>query len=197
MNYNKALVNVKAFTNNDSNIEKIINICKLEPICGSWQVWTDNYGYNLIIRKNICVRKSKNQEFKTKDIFLKASIDRLSNESKWVIIIFMKDKNGYSCLMGLLSKDDRFRVAHYSNNEWQENVSPLSLGIRTLKLIVSNLNVEDYKVLTSLRYINIPYEGSFNKAWLGIWPPSNNMKLDILLTNKEFGEKILKDSGVL
>jgi putative transposase len=58
MNYNKALINVKAFLPGDDEIIRIIEMCDLVPT-GTWQLWTDNNGHNMVIKNNRTVTSKK------------------------------------------------------------------------------------------------------------------------------------------
>lgn len=204
MDFKKALVNIKAFLPEDKEILKIIEVCDLEPT-DDWKVWTDHYGHNLIVKNNKTVTsKTKNPiikfPIKIKDIYFKSSARQIAYNSKWVMISLaesVQDSIPNICFIWFLGVDNRLRLLCYMRNSWVENKMPLSSGVHTLRLIVKNFEVSGYKVIIGSRYINGPYEGNVVKSWVSQWPPPSNMQLDILLTNRTIGQKILKDCGVL
>ena len=195
MNYTKAIINVKASLPEDEEIIKIIEICKLEPT-NTWRLWTDNNGHNMIIKNNktITLKKNNRQPIIVKDIYFKSSAKQIANNSKWAMISLAKNKdNANICFLWFLGFDNILRLMCHVKDSCMENKPPLSSGINTLKFIVKNLNVENYKTILDSRYINGPYEGNVVKSWITNWPPSENMQLDMLMTNKTISEKILKD----
>jgi len=204
MDFKKSLINVKAFLPEDKEILKIIEVCDLEPT-DDWKVWTDHNGHNLIIKNNrTATSKTTNPieryPVKIKDIYFKASAGQIAANSKWVMVSLAEGIPGTVpniCFMWFLGVDNRLRLVCYLRDAWVENKTPLSSGIHTLRHIVKNFDVSGYKVIMGSRYISGPYEGNVVKSWASQWPPSSNMQLDILLTNRTIGQKILKDCGVL
>lgn len=204
MNYNKALINVKAFLPGDDEIIKIIEMCDLVPT-GTWQLWTDNNGHNMVIKNNRTVTSKKTNPIVRhpviiKDIHFKSSAKQIANNSKWAMISLAESQEDFTpniCFLWFLGFDNRLRLVCYVRDSWMENKPPLSSDINTLRSIVKNLDIEGYKVIMGSRYIKGPYAGEVVKSWAVKWPPPANMQLDILMTNKTIGEKILKDCGVL
>lgn len=205
MDYQRAIVNVKAFLPDDNEIIKIIEICDLEPVGESWRLWTDNHGNNLVIKNNKTVISKKinpvaRQPIKIKDIHFKSSAKQIAANSKFAMISLaesLEDSIPNICFLWFLGFDDRLRLVCYVRDSWLENKPPLSSGVGALRTIVQNLDIEGYKVIMGSRYIKGPYDGNVVKSWVVKWPPPSNMQLDILLTNRTIGEKILKDCGVI
>jgi hypothetical protein len=205
MDYPKALASVKAYLPEDKEIVRIIEMCDLEPAGKGWRLWTDSLGHNLIIKNNKCITSKKvnpvsRYPFKIKDIHYKSSAKQISNISKWSMISLAESQeNGVPniCFLWFLGFDNRLRLLCYMKDEWIENKPPLSSGINTLRTIIKNIDEISYKVIKGSRYVSGPYEGNIIKSWVSSWPPSNNMKLDILLTNRTIGQKILSDCGVI
>lgn len=204
MEYKKALVSVKAYLPEDEEIVRIIEICDLEP-SGTWRLWTDDLGHNLIIKNNRSVTSKKvnpvaRTPIRIKDIHFKSSAKQIADNSKWVMISLaesVEDGVPNICFLWFLGLDGRLRLLCYMKDEWVENKPPLSSGVHTLRTIVKNLDSTTYKVIKGSRYVNGPYEGNVVKTWVSTWPPSSNMKLDILMTNRTIGQKILSDCGVI
>lgn len=205
MKKSKELISLEAYLPKDSEIFKIIEICDLEPIGEGWRLWTDNLGNNMIIKKNKSVVSKKvnpigRYPFIIKDIYFKSSAKQIADNSNWVMISLAESVDGgvpNICFLWFLGKDNKLRLLCYIKDEWIENKPPLSSGINTLKTIVNNLEIKKYKVILGSNNISGPYEGNVIKTWVSPWPPEANMKLDILLTNRTIGQKILSDCGVI
>ncbi len=189
--YTQAIVSIKACYPDNNEILNIIESCNLEPIQNSWRMWTDNRGYNLIIKndKTAIIRQSSNSQIVIKDIYLKSLPKQIADNSKWSMISLTESENVFVWFWG---KDDKLRLSCYMNGKW-ENKPPLSSGINTLRSIVRNLDVETYN---SIKGISWPEE-NIVKTLISKWPPHTNMKLDMLMTNKEIGQKILTDAGAM
>jgi len=205
MDRSKALTNVQAYLPNDSEINDIIELCDLEPVGDSWRLWTDNGGYTLIIKndKNVIAKKDNptdRQNIKIKDIHFKSTAKQISNNSKWAMLSVAKnteDPNVNMCYIWFLGKDNKLRLLCFLRNEWVENQMPLSSGIGSLRTVVQNIEIDDYKVISGSRYIKGTYSGNVLKSWATRWPPSNRVTLDMLLTNRTLLHRILTDCGVL
>lgn len=201
---NVALTSVKAFLPNDNEVIKIIDMCDLDPSPKTWRLWTDGNGNNLIIRndKTVFSKKTKpttRYPIIIKDIYYKSSAKQISNNSKWAMVSLaesIEESIPNICFLWFLGIDDKLRLVCYMKDAWVENKSPLSSGILSLRTIIKNME-ESYKVIMGSGYISGPYEGNIVKSWAVSWPPSKNFQLDLLLTNRTIGDKILKDCGVL
>ncbi len=205
MDYRKALVNVQAFLPDDCEITKIIEICDLEPL-DSWRHWTDHNGHMLVIKNNrtVAIKKESptadRKYTKIKDVHFKSTAKQISENSKWAAFSIAKSiqyPNVNICYVWFLGLDDRLRLLCFLRNEWVENLMPLSYGIRSLRTIVRNLNVDNYKVIFGLRYIKGMYPGEEVKSWATNWYPEKVFTLDLLLTNRVILHRVLTDCGVL
>lgn len=188
MNYEKAIVNVKAFLPNDNEIIKIIEICNLNPLKDDWRNWIDNSDFNLNIRKdhNIYIYKNipNKQSLIIKDIHFKAPIDVISNNSKFALILFSYKQQTDICYVWFLGNDDNLRLCLFVKNEWVENRSPLMAGIGILRTIVNNMNVEKHKTVLVKSILN-------EISWATKWPPTNKMILDMMLTYQPLAKSIV------
>lgn len=194
----KEIESVKAYLPNDAEILKIIQICQLYPTA-SWKSWTDHLGNSLNIlndKKVLSLREhplAPTDKIIT-DIYHKAPPDRISKNSKWAFIAFGEgDKQNNSlCFIWLLGNDDRLRLITYYKDGWIENYPPLGCGMKTLRTIVKHIGIESDNI-PNLKEIKGSTAANIIKAWSTPWPPSANIKLDLLLTNKILASKVFED----
>jgi hypothetical protein len=202
MNYNEALVNVQAYLPNDKEIIKIIEICSLTPIEGSWRIWTDNGGHLLIIKKNrkVIARRILSDNLIIKDLYHKSSAKQISKTSKFAMFSIAKTKEDSTtniCYIWFLGNDNKLRLLCFLKNEWVDNQMPLGCGLKTLRFLVRHLDIENYKAVRGHRSIKGTYTGTVEKSWLTKWEPKRTLLLDMLLTSRNMMNRILTDCGVL
>ena len=198
----KAMVNVKAFLPDDEEIIDIIRLCDLSPD-NDWKRWVDSNGNALTIQNNkkIITQKeklSKNNNL-IKDIHLKASANQISDVSKLALFAQAEATTGNFaniCFIWFWGEDDRIRHLCFMRNEWVENQPPLNAGLLSLRALIRNKNISDYKMLAS-RYIKGSYPSKIKNAWICKWKPSSALKLNMMLANKTLMQRVLRDCGVL
>ena len=100
------------------------------------------------------------------------------------------------CFIWFMGHDDKLRMLSLIKNDWTENQLPLTAGITALRSIIKNLNVSNYTVVNH-RNIKLPYNCNIVKTWATIWPPTNDLILDMLLTHQLLTKKILTDLKIL
>jgi hypothetical protein len=190
--YNRALINVKAYFDGDMLPLNIIKFCKLEPD-GSWQKWTDNNGYALVLKNRSFVIRKQNVKNKITDIYLKSNIEIISQNSYKSVIFYFENKNEQLFILSFLGDDNRLRCITYNGH--YNNIMPLSLNKRILKCIINNLNnSNDFKVIDSnLRYKNF----KLVKCWMSRWNPKDSLINEMIGVNKDLSEKLLTDCEVL
>jgi len=176
LDYNKCLINVKAFLPDDKEIIKIIKLCYLEPVKNNWRIWSDNQGNIITLFKNRVVisRKINNYLLKADDLYLKSPAESIIENSRWAMICLEED----NCVIWLLGVDSRLRHIHYTNGVWIGNVPPMNNGINSIRTVIENLDTD--KVIT---YPN-------KKSWAANLPLKPDITKDIFSTNKDIGEAI-------
>lgn len=188
MNLSKAIVNIKAFLPEDEDIIKIIDVCNLKPLNADWRIIFDPYGNSLSFKKDKTIFTNINDNPNTiQDIYFKSHPKTISSKSNWSMISLTENDSFFVWFLGV---DNKLRSCCYMNDEWQENKPPLVCGINTLRKIVQSFDVDDYNVIMGSS-IHGPYDGKVIKTWVTEWPPSVNMMLDLNLTNKQFGQKLI------
>lgn len=171
MQKKRAIASARSFLN-DPKFEFLVDIVDLEPRNGwtSWYDFEENY-MKILKNKSIHVYPSKNKSNKTNDVFRKSNANIISKHSYWVMAMFCKSKS----LLNFLGNDGRLRVCYFEDNIWKYNISPLLLGFRTLKVIVSGYIEEEARMINSIkiRYIK---DLEIEEVWCSGYP-SNNKKL--------------------
>lgn len=173
MNINKALVNVMAFLD-DKDLGSIITYCGLEPVNG-WQEWTDNAGNELHIKEDqsIKIKKSKVVNFKSYDLYYRATPSKIADESKWALLA-KGMKNGEECMfIWFVSNDNKLRLLSCVEGRCK-NKSPLTSGINTLKYIIKNMSSSEVK-LAPIDMIEPPVKCHIDMAISTSWPPPNDL----------------------
>ena len=186
----KAKVSLQAFLPDDNEIIKIIEMCGLELFDkNNWKEWHDNVENKIYVTddKKLFIKNIKIKH-KITDIYFKSKPLQIANNSKLVMISVTNNNNYFVWFVG---NDDRIRMLCYINHEW-ENRLPLSSNIETIRTIIKNLDINDYKVIDGIKI----KKESVIKTIISTWPPSQNMKTDMILTNK-IGQKILSDCGAI
>jgi hypothetical protein len=198
MKRERALESVKAFLSTDKEIENIIQLCDLHPIKDSWRKWTDHLGNYIQIQNNKRVISfihspiHKSEQIVT-DVFFKAYPQKISSISKWAFVSFGKNsKDEFNiCFIWFLGHDNRLRLVAAKDDQWMRNYPPLVSGIDTLRPIIKNIDVEDYRKADILRIIG-PLAANMTHSWSTQWPPSDAFKSEIKNFSDELSNKVLE-----
>ena len=185
MNKSRAIASARAAINCPFDI--LSDMLILEPK-GDWHLWLDPEGNRLRIFKNRAVQvyPAAIQATKTKDIFRKARPELIKKHSYWVMPIYGKGKN----ILTFLGNDGKLRSCYFEGNIWKSNISPLLLGINTLRYIVNGY-LETNPRLIKLTNISYPKDFEIEEAWAsGIPIEDTNLKERVrcLLKNQDSTE---------
>lgn len=187
---------VQSYTDNNA-MEFIIKACRLKPysyvfkerdknvVLHRW--WFDEFGNSLnIVKKRIDIiyndlRIDKKKIVST-DMYYGLSIDKVVKISKLAYICLGKDEDLFQdcCLLSLLGVDNHLRCYLYWYGEWQQ-VSPLLMGMKHLKLLASSIDVKYFRQLNNYQNTTIPCISS--QTCLTYLPVSKDF-LDII--NKQY-----------
>lgn len=189
----KHLINIKAFFGSKSSEVTITRICRLSST-NSWRKWTDGNGNFLTFKANRVMSIIKNKDIKEdviKDIYYKADIKSISKRSHTCMI----SKCDYCYYIWFLGSDETLRLRILQNGDFLSGFPILHCGVSCLKYFAKNIHIVGYKVL--MGKLMGPNGENIEKTWVCQWPPNDNMKMDLMLTDKQNGEKILYECGVL
>ena len=168
-------------------LEFIIKACRLKPydyifddrsekiILYKW--WFDEYGNSLELVKNKRIEITQNdlrldrKRIVGTDLYHGLSLDRITKMSRLVYLISGKDEDVYQdcALLTFLGIDEHLRTYLYWYGEWQQ-VSPLLMGMRSLKTIANHMDVKHYHQLGNKENSAIPCVAG--EAWLSYLPVS-------------------------
>ena len=174
-------------------LEFIIKACRLKPhdyvfgdrhdriVLHRW--WVDEFGnsLNIIKNKRIVITYndlSLNKKLACTDLYYGLSMDRIVKMSKMLYLCAGKDEDLYQdCyLLSLLGEDDHLRTYLYWYGEWQQ-VSPLLMGMKHLKLLADNADVRYFRQVAGPE--NVPIPCLWGKTWLSYLPASQDF-LDVV-----------------
>jgi hypothetical protein len=168
-------------------LEFIIKSCRLKPydyifdertekiVLYKW--WFDEFGNSLIINKykrleiiHNDLRLDRKKIIST-DLYYGLALDKIAKMSKMVHLIHGKDEDLYQdcCLVNFLGIDEHLRSYLYWYEEWQQ-VSPLTMGLHSLKTIANHLDVKYFQQLGKKENSAIPCISA--EAWLSYLPAS-------------------------
>ncbi len=164
----------------------IIEACRLKPYdylfdeksdkITLYRWWFDEFGNSLTIKgKKIIITANDLRLDKKKivctDLYYGLSIDRAIKMSKLIHLVAGKDEDLYQdCyLLSLLGIDNHLRTYLYWYGEWQQ-ISPLLIGMKNLKLIASHLDIKYYLSVVNKENSSLPCASS--RAWLSCLPIS-------------------------
>lgn len=176
----------QSYTENE-HLGFILKACRLKPydyvfqdrsermVLHRW--WFDEYGNSLDIIKNKRIRlvygdlRINRSKLVSTDLYYGLSLDRVAKMSKLVYLCAGKDEDQYQdCyLLTFLGVDNYFRTYLYWYGEWQQ-VSPLVMGMKHLKLLVNNADIKHFRQLTNSE--NLPIPCISGQTWLTYMPPS-------------------------
>ena len=180
-----------------SNLSFIIKACRLKPydiILNKnielilHRLWVDEFGNSLHITNNKKILLTYNdlrldrKKIACTDMYYGLSLQRVVKMSKLMYLCAGKDEDQYQdCyLLTLLGEDDHLRSYLYWYGEWQQ-VSPLLMGMKHLKLLASHIDIKYFQQLSGAE--NLPLPCVSGQAWLSFLPISKDF-LDII--NKQY-----------
>jgi len=171
--FNKHFASLRAFIPNDSYVLDIIKLCNLQHT-DNWNTWIDEYNNELFINKNkqILININPtfdNQKFETKDLYLKAKVNKLSEINKFSLIS-IKDNKYY---MWMLDKNNIIRLCIYIDDILMETQPILISGIHNLKLIVSYLNVDGWSEVQFIK--DFDTNEYMTSSFATSWPPAKEL----------------------
>lgn len=175
-------------------LDFIIRSCRLKPydyvfdnrsekiVLYKW--WFDEFGNSLelIDSKHIQITyndlRLDRKRLVTTDLYCGLSLDRVVKMSKLIHLVSGKDEDTYQdcCTLNFLGIDDHLRSYLYWYGVWQQ-VSPLIIGVKSLKTIANHVDVKHYHQLGNKENSAIPCIAG--TAWLSYLPASSAFVSDL------------------
>lgn len=167
----------------------IIRSCRLKPYSYVFEgqrrkivlhrQWFDEFGNSLHFSKgkkihitygDLSVDRSK---IVCTDLYYGLSLPRVARMSRLAYLCAGKDEDQYrDCfLLTFLGLDNYLRSYLYWYGTWQ-HVSPLTMGIRHLKLLINNADIKQFRSLTNSE--NLPIPCVAGRTWLTYLPSSQD-----------------------
>jgi len=188
-----------------SDLFFIVKACRLKPISYLeekskkivlYRDWVDEFGNSFRVENSKKVRivyndlSLKRESITCTDLYYGLSLDKLSKISKLVYVCIGKDEDYYKdcAVVTFLGIDNYLRSYMYLYDEWQQ-VSPLVLGLKNLKLIGKNRDVKHFLELNIKE--NTPIPCISGHQWLSFLPPSKGF-LDHMEKECEFLAPLFK-----
>ncbi len=197
-NRQAALASIKAACPNDFELFKIIELCQLYPK-PDWRHWTDYQGNFLTLTQDqkVLINKTESEDnFIITDIYHKVSISKLSQISIWAFIIFGQNDNQEPIMfIWFLGYDQRLRLISFVKDTWLTPESPLSCGLPTLRVLMKNLEVMNYREIWN-QHLQGPIEAKVIKSWTTIWPPSQEFINEMMSPNDLLTKQLLTDCHI-
>jgi len=196
---NKLIELAQSYTEN-KHLGFIIRACRLKPydyvfqehsermVLHRW--WFDEYGNSLNIIKNKRIKltygdlRIDRSKLVSTDLYYGLSLDRVAKMSKLAYLCAGKDEDLYQdCyLLTFLGVDNYFRTYLYWYGEWQQ-VSPLVMGIKHIKLLADNADIKRFRQLTKSE--NLPIPCVSGQTYLSFLPPSKEF---LAVISKQYEE---------
>jgi len=167
----------------------IIKGCRLKPyevifegnrklVLHRW--WFDEFGNSLKIAKNKKIEIHYNdlsidrEQLVCTDLYHGLSLNKISKISKLAYICAGPDEDTYeeSFFLTFLGIDNYLRSYMYLYGEWQQ-VSPLLLGIKNLRLLGRNTDIKYFLHFNNSKTLPIPCVSS--ESWITFMPPSSEL----------------------
>ncbi len=156
ISYYRSLINVKAYLPEDKEVINIIKLCRLRNDDNNWKIWYDDFGNKLILSETRKIIIKEYDSFIVKDIHQKLHPKNIIKKSK--LLLINKDNNIYYCLFYL---DNHLKLSKYEDNIWQENLSPINIGVKNIRNLIQNANVGDYKDIDdNTMIVKLPSSGN-------------------------------------
>lgn len=164
----------------------IIKACRLKPYpyvfeeksykLILYRQWFDEFGNSFNIDRNKRVKIIYNdlslprKNIVCTDLYHGLSLDRIAKISKLCYLSFGKDEDWQQdcALITFLGLDNYLRSFMYLHGEWQQ-VSPLNLGMKHLKILSKNKDIKYFLKLDIKENSAIPCITS--EQWLSFLPP--------------------------
>jgi hypothetical protein len=168
-------------------LEFIIKACRLKPYDHIFEEkvnkiilhrrWFDEFGNSLNILKKKRIQITYNdlsldrKQIVSTDLYAGLSIDSVAKMSKLVYVLAGKDEDLYQdCyLLTFVGIDEHLRTYLYWQEEWQQ-VSPLLLGMKDLKVLANRLDVRHYQRTENKEIFALPCISG--ETWLSYLPAS-------------------------
>ena len=175
-------------------LDFIIRSCRLKPydyvfdsrsekiVLYRW--WFDEFGNSLELINSKHIQITYNdlrldrKRLVTTDLYYGLSLDRVVKMSKLIHLVSGKDEDTYQdcCTLNFLGIDDHLRSYLYWYEEWQQ-ISPLIIGVKSLKTIANHVDVKHYHQLGNKENSAIPCIAG--TAWLSYLPASSAFVSDL------------------
>jgi hypothetical protein len=185
----------------------IIKSCRLKPydyvfkkknnkiVLHRW--WFDEFGNSFLIDKKKRIQIIYNdltldrKRIISTDLYYGLSLDKVAKMSKMVHLVAGKDEDLFQeCyLLTFLGIDDHLRSYLYWYGEWQQ-VSPLIMGMRSLKLLAKHSDIRYFLQLGKKENFALPCLSG--QTWLSCVPHSSAF-LDLLKKQYETVYRIFGD----
>ena len=167
----KNLISLKAFvSDNNKYVIKLIKYSQLN-YTNDWCKWTDDYGNLLTVTKqsaSIKLNEDINpQVIVHKDVYAKAPIKKLLSICKHSVISF--NDNVY---IWTLDENNILRLSRYANEILISKEPILISGVKNLKIIIENLEVDAWK---KVPYITEPFSETVMESYASVWPPQEDL----------------------
>lgn len=164
----------------------IIKACRLKPYSYVFEEkseklilyrqWFDEFGNSFNIDRNKRVKIVYNdlslprKSIVCTDLYYGLSLDRVAKMSKFCYLSFGKDEDWQQdcALITFLGIDNYLRSFMYLHGEWQQ-VSPLNLGMKHLKILSKNKDIKYFLKLDIKENSAIPC--IISEQWLSFLPP--------------------------
>jgi hypothetical protein len=165
----------------------IIKSCRLKPYDYIFderdnriilhRTWFDEFGNSFVIDKKKRIQITYNdlaldrKKIVSTDLYYGLSLDRVAKMSKLVHLVAGKDEDLFQeCyLLSFLGIDDHWRTYLYWYGEWQR-VSPLIMGMRSLKLLAKHSDIRYFLQLGKKENFALPCLSG--ETWLSCVPHS-------------------------
>ena len=178
----------------------IIKSCRLKPIkyvynnasTTLYKHWVDEYNNSLKIVRNKRLKIFPNDlslsPVAYTDLFYGLSLDKIAKMSRFIYLCIGKDEDLKQdcCILSLLGIDDYFRTYLLLYGEWY-HVSPLCMGLRSLKLIANNLDMKYFREFSFKENICVPCADA--KVWLSCMPANKDF---LSMLEKQYGAEYSK-----
>lgn len=168
-------------------LEFIIKACRLKPydyMFGKrnnnitlYRHWFDEFGnsLNILKKKRISITYNDLQLDKQRimgtDLYAGLELDQVAKMSRLAYVIVGKDEDLYQdcCLLTFVGIDEHLRTYLYWQEEWQQ-VSPLLLGMKDLKILTNRLDIKHFQMTENKEISAIPCISA--QTWLSCLPAS-------------------------
>lgn len=187
-NLNKNILLAQSYTDCDT-LEFIIKSCRLKPLeylqkrnrnIVLYKHWIDEFGNSLKIVKNKKIKIIQNDlsidrdVLTCTDLYYGLSLDKIVKISKLMYVCRHIDED-VQYTIGLLGIDNYIRAYSYENSKW-EQISPLCLGLGSLKLIAKKADIQFFLKYNNVK--NSPVPCMKANQWLTKLPMSNDLKIE-------------------